>query len=156
MGYFCGGLATTGIMVQFLRGTTFAYTSPWMLLFGSLGLLIGTQMVNYQRSPVLKHLLYGGFISTMALSMVPLINMAALPVIYDALFATGITMGALGIVAYNAPGEQFLRWGGALGMGLGAMIGMGLINMFYPSRALWNIYLYGGLALFSMLVLFDV
>jgi len=33
---------------------------------------------------------------------------------------------------------------------------MGLINMFYPSRALWNVWLYGGLALFSMMVLFDV
>lgn len=41
----------------------------------------------------------------MALSMVPLINMAALPVIYDALFATGITMGSLGLIAYNAPSE---------------------------------------------------
>ena len=41
----------------------------------------------------------------MALSMVPLINMAAMPVIYDALFATGITMGSLGLIAYNAPNE---------------------------------------------------
>jgi len=46
-----------------------------------------------------------GFIGTTALSMVPLINMAGLPIIYDALFATGLSMAALGAVAYNAPSE---------------------------------------------------
>ena len=42
-----------------------------------------------------------------------------------------------------------------LGIGLGAMLGVGLINIFYPTPALWNIWLYGGLALFSAMVLFD-
>ncbi len=46
-----------------------------------------------------------GFMSTMAVSLVPLINMASMPIIYDALFATGLTMGGLGLVAYNAPSE---------------------------------------------------
>jgi len=46
-----------------------------------------------------------GFMSSMAVTMVPLINMASMPIIYDALFATGITMGGLGLVAYNAPSE---------------------------------------------------
>jgi len=54
---------------------------------------------------VLKHLLWAGFISTMSLSLVPLISMAGMPIVYDALFATGITMGGLGLVAYNAPSE---------------------------------------------------
>ena len=35
------------------------------------------------------------------------------------------------------------------------MLGIGLINIFYPTPALWNIWLYGGLALFSAMVLFD-
>lgn len=107
--YFGGGLAMTGAMVGLLRNSMFAYTNPWILLFGSLGLLIGTQVTNYYQAPALKHILWGGFIGTMALSMVPLIQMASMPVIYDALFATGITMGGLGLVAYNAPSEQFLK-----------------------------------------------
>lgn len=45
--YFGGGLGLTGALVAGLRNTTFAYTNPWILLFGSLGLLIGTQMTNY-------------------------------------------------------------------------------------------------------------
>lgn len=35
------------------------------------------------------------------------------------------------------------------------MIGIGLISLFYPSRALWNVWLYGGLLLFSAMVLYD-
>jgi FtsH-binding integral membrane protein len=103
--YFGGGLGMTGAAVALLRNSRFAYTNPWILLFGSLGLLFGTMMTPYDRSPALKHLLYGGFIGTMALSMVPLINMAGLPIIFDAMLATGVSMGALGLVAYNAPSE---------------------------------------------------
>jgi len=113
-------------------------------------------MVNYHENPVLKHVLYTGFVGTMALSMVPLINMASMPIIFDALFATGISMAGFAAIAYNAPSEEFLKWGGAMGIGLGAMIGLGIMNMFWQSKALWNIYLYGGLVFFSALTLYDV
>jgi FtsH-binding integral membrane protein len=107
--YFGSGLGLTGALVGALRNSSFAMTvNPWLLLFGSLGLLIGTQVVDYNAAPTLKHLLWLGFMSTMAVSLVPIINMATMPIIYDALFATGITMGGLGLVAYNAPSEQFL------------------------------------------------
>jgi hypothetical protein len=104
--YFGGGLGLTGILVGSLRNSMFAYTvNPWILLFGSLGLLIGTQLTDYHSNAAVKHLLWFGFLGTMSLSMVPLINMASMPIIYDALFATGITMGGLGLIAYNAPSE---------------------------------------------------
>ena len=79
-----------------------------------------------------------------------------MPIIYDALLATGLTVGGLGLVAYNAPSEQFLMWGGALGMACMGMIGISFASMFYPSPALFNIWLYGGLVLFSAFVLYDV
>jgi len=154
--YFGTGLAGTGLIVSMMRNSLFALNHPWMLMFGSIGFMLGTLFTNYQQSPVLKHALWGGFLSMTALGMVPLIQMASLPIIYDALFATGITMGGLGLVAYNAPSEQFLKWGGALGMGCAGMIGISLMNMFYPSPALFNIWLYGGLVLFSAFVLYDV
>jgi len=94
--------------------------------------------------------------TTMALTMVPLINMASMPIIFDALFATGFTMGGLGLVAYNAPSEQFLKWGGMLGMCCAGLIGVSFAQMFWPSPALFNIWLYGGLLLFSAFTLFDV
>ena len=105
LAYFGVGLGATGIMVGLLRNSMFAMTNPWILLFGSLGFLIGTQVTNYDQNPIIKHALWAGFISTMALSMVPLITMAGMPVVYDALFASGLTVGGLGLVAYNAPSE---------------------------------------------------
>lgn len=101
--------------------------NPWVLLFGSIGMMIGTLSVNYHTNPVLKHALFAGFIGTMALSMVPLINMVAMPVVYDALFATGFTMAGLGLIAYNSPSEQFLKWNGMLGMALAGLIGINLL-----------------------------
>lgn len=105
LGYFSGGLAFTGFAVQMLRNSRFAYMNPWVLMFGSIGLMIGTLSVNYQTKPFLKHLLFAGFIGSISLSMVPLINMFAMPVVFDALFATGFTMAGLGLIAYNAPSE---------------------------------------------------
>ena len=78
---------------------------PLILLLGSIGLMVGTMMTDYEKNKALKHLLWGGFVGSMALSLIPLINMASLPIIYDAIFATGITVGGLSAVAYNAPSE---------------------------------------------------
>ena len=46
--------------------------------------------------------------------------------------------------------------GGVLAIGLGGLIGVGVLSMFYPgSRALYNMQMYGGIALFSLFVLYD-
>lgn len=113
-------------------------------------------MTNYETQRPLKLMLWSGFMGITALSLVPLINMASMPIIYDAILATGVSMGALGLVAYNAPSEEFLKWGGMLAVGLGGMIGVSLVSMFYPSQALFNVWLYGGLVLFSAFTLYDI
>jgi FtsH-binding integral membrane protein len=41
-------------------------------------------------------------------------------------------------------------------MGLAGMIGISFMQMFWPSQALFNVWLYGGLVLFSAFVLYDV
>lgn len=89
--------------------------------------MIGTLAVDIHTNPILKHALWMTFMSTMALGLVPLINMASLPIIYDALFATGFTVGGLGLIAYNAPTEQFLQWGGMLGMACAGLIGLSVV-----------------------------
>ena len=146
----------TGAFTMMLRNSRFAMMNPWALLFLSMGTMIGTQFTSYDQNWALKNMLFAGFISTMSLSLVPLIHMYAMPVIYDALIATGVTVGSLGFVAYNAPSEQFLNWGGPLALGLGGMLGVSLLSIVYPnSAALYNIYLYGGLFLFSAFLLYD-
>jgi FtsH-binding integral membrane protein len=126
LAYFGGGLLITGGLVGALRNSKLAYMNPWLMLGISMATMLGTMLTNYQTQPVLKHAFWLSFMGTMALSMVPLINMASMPIIFDALFATGFTMGGLGLIAYNAPSEQFLRWGGMLGMGCAGLIGISI------------------------------
>ena len=71
----------------------------------SLVTLTGTILTSYEKIPVLKHAFWFAFLTKTALGMIPLINMASAPIIFDALFATGFTMGGLGLVAYNSPSE---------------------------------------------------
>ena len=154
--YFGGGLFITGGLVGALRNSRLANMNPFLMLFLMLGTMYGTMKTNYKTSPGLKHAFWLSFMGSIALSMVPLINMASMPIIFDAMFATGFTMGGLGLVAYNAPSEQFLMWGGMLGMGAAAMIGISFASIFWPSQALFNVWLYGGLLLYSAFTLYDV
>ena len=105
MGYFSAACMATGALTWGLRNSKLAFMNPWALLFLSVGSMIGTQVVSYEKDWLLKNACFAGFITTMSLSMVPLIHMYAMPVIYDALLATGVTVGSLGFVAYNAPSE---------------------------------------------------
>ena len=155
--YFSGACVGTGaFMFMFRNNMSILGMNPWLMLALSIGTMIGTQATDYHSNYPVKMLMFGGFISTMSMSLLPLIHIYSMPVIYDALIATGVTMGSLGIVAYNAPSEQFLNWGGPLALGLGGMLGISLLSMVYPnSPALYNLYLYGGLALFSAFVMYD-
>ena len=156
-GYFsaaCGGTAAFMYMVR--NSNRLLMMNPWLCLGLTFGTLIGTHMCDYQNNWMMKNVMYAGFVSTMSISLLPLIHMYAMPVIFDALIATGVTVGALGAVAWNAPSEQFLNWGGPLALGLGGMMGISLLSVLYPhSKALYNMYLYGGLALFSAFLMYD-
>ena len=81
--------------------------------------------------------------------------MSAMATVADAALATGLSMTALGAVAYNSPSEQFLSWGGPLAFCCMGMLGISVLSNFRPlSKALFNIWLYGGLALSGALVLY--
>ena len=156
MAYFTGACGMTGAMTYAMRNSQRALMmNPWLLLALSIGSLIGTQMIDYNRNFVLKNLMYGAFVGTMSASLLPLIHMYSMPVIYDALIASSAVTGSLGLVAYNSPSQQFLNWGGPLSLGLGGLLGVSLLQILYPhSRALYSISLYGGLGLFSLFMMY--
>ena len=79
--------------------------NPWLLLAASIGSMIGTRMIDGRTNPVGKHLMYGTFIGTMSVSMIPLVHMYSMPIIYDALIASGACVGSLGAVAYYSPSQ---------------------------------------------------
>jgi hypothetical protein len=43
-----------------------------------------------------------------------------------------------------------------LGMALAGMIGINVLQIFWPSPALFNIWLYGGVLLFSAFTMYDI
>jgi len=130
--------------------------NPFMFMALSFGMLMGVHMTDYHSNFLLKNLLFAGWVGLVSTSLVPLIHMYSMPILFDAMLATGVTVGSLGAVAYNAPSQQFLNMGGILAIGLGGMLGVSILSMFNPlSPALYNIWLYGGLGLFSLFVLYD-
>lgn len=81
--------------------------------------------------------------------------MSAAATVADAALVTGLSLTALGGVAYNAPSEQFLSWGQPLSYACMGMMGIAMLSIFRPqSRALYNVWLYGGLALSGALVMY--
>lgn len=84
----------------------------------------------------------------------PLCVIAGGALVVDAVLATGVSMSALAGIAYMAPSEQFLMWGGALSMACGGMFAISMMMMFTNSAALFNVWLYGGLLLNGALVLY--
>jgi FtsH-binding integral membrane protein len=156
LGYFGGAVAGTGVAMQLLRNSPIANMNPFVHIALSIGMLFGIHMTDYHSNFVLKNLFFTGFIGLTSAALVPLIHMYSMPILFDAMLATGITVGSLGAVAYNAPSQQFLNMGGVLAIGLGGMLGISILSMFNPlSPALYNIWLYGGLGLFSLFVLYD-
>lgn len=156
MGYFTAACTGTGFAMHFLRNSSLAYMNPFLYMGLSFGALIGIHMCDYETNWLMKNLLYAGWVGLVSTSLVPLIHMYSMPTLFDAMMATGVTIGSLGAVAYFSPSQQFLNMGGVLSLGLGGMLGISLLSMFNPaSPALFNIWLYGGLALFSAFVLYD-
>ena len=156
MGYFTGGILGTGFLMAAMRNSAFVMNYGLGMSLASIGLIFGMMFTDYQTNPTLKSMLYASFVGCTAATLTPMIHAYGSAVLFDAALCTGATMGGLGMVAWNAPSEQFLKMGGALSLGLGALLGVGLLQMFYPySAALYNINMYGGIALFSMFVLYD-
>lgn len=156
MAYFGGACAGTGVMMHVLRNSSLAYMNPIAYLVLSLGMLVGVHSVDYHKNWALKNAMFGAWVGLMSLGLVPMIHMYSMPILFDAMIATGITVGSLGLVAYNAPSQQFLNMAGVLSIGLGGMLGVSIMSMLNPlSPALYNIWLYGGLGLFSLFVLYD-
>jgi FtsH-binding integral membrane protein len=120
-----------------------------------MGFGIATRMTDYKTAYPAKFALYCGFLASVGVSIMPLCMMAGGALVVDAALATGVAMSALAGIAYMAPSEQFLMWGGALGMCCGGMFALSLMMMFTQSPVLFNMWLYGGLLLNGGLVLYQ-
>ena len=139
MTYFTGGLALTSIM------TGLMLRSPKMLMYsssmGSLFFILPSNIFllykmystpNTKENSTTKHLYWLGFNAVMSFSL--------LTIIY----------------AMNSRDDAFLGMGGVLGAGLGAITMIGIANLFLQSHALYNIWIWAGLGLFTAYTLYDM
>lgn len=156
LGYFGYGVLSTAGFIYYMRNSMAWASVPWWGMLGAtIGLMIATQAVDYETMYPLKLAMFTAFTGAIGLSILPLIQMSAAAAVADAALATGLSMTTLAAIAYNAPSEQFLMWGGALSIASMGMLCIGIGSMFLPkSRALHNIWLYGGLGLTSCFTLY--
>jgi len=163
MTYFTGGLALTSIM------TGLMLRSPKMLMFSnsmaSLFFILPTNIFllykmystpNTKENSTSKHLYWLGFNAVMSFSLLPIIYASELVAIRDAFLLTSGTMAGIGLVAKNSRDDAFLGMGGVLGAGLGAITMIGIANIFLQSHALYNIWIWMGLGLFTAYTLYDM
>ena len=155
LGYFGFGLGFTALVAYSLRNSQRAMDLHWAIcLAGMMGTCIDTKMTDYNTQYPLKMAFYCAFLGICGVTVMPMCVMAGGALVVDAVLATGVAMSCLGGIAYMAPSEQFLMWGGALSMACGGMFAISLMMMFTNSQALFNVWLYGGLLLNGCLVLY--
>lgn len=155
-GYFSYGLLSTGATCYALRNSlAWAAVPWWAFMIGTVGLMFATHATPYETAYPLKLALYTGFTGMIALQILPLVQISSMAMIADAALATGVSMASLSMIAYKAPSEQFLNWGGMLGLACGGMFAVSILSIMNPaSRALYNVWLYGGLGLTGALSLY--
>ena len=160
--YLLGSVASTAGMATYMFKSGFAARimslNPWVSLGGSLvltiGTMLGTQMISYENT-LPKHAMWLAFNSCIAASLAPLGYLGG-PIVLKAAAVTGCVVGALSIAGAAAPSEDWLQFRGPLSIGLGIVVGASLCQMFFPaSSLLYNISMYGGLAVFGGFVMYD-
>ena len=161
--YFSGGIGmTTAMVAAMLRSPkilSYSFGMMPMLMTIPVSIFCIYKMYTVPPAPensTVKHLYWLGFNACIAFSLVPLISMAELLVVRDAFVLTSGVFAGLGLVAANARDDSFLGMSGFLGAGLGGLTAIGLANFFLLSNALFNIWLYGGLALFLAMTMYDM
>lgn len=157
--YFASGLALTGGLTTVMarsRLLTTAMNPLYSLLSLPVTLFFMYKVHTTPSKDSLKPLYFIGFNSCMAFSLVPLSAMIPAVVLRDAGLLTSGLMTGLGLVAYSSKDDAFIGWSGYLGAGLGAMAALSIANIFLNSPVINNIWLYGGLALFTFMTIHDV
>ncbi|KIY73521.1 Bax inhibitor family protein [Cylindrobasidium torrendii FP15055 ss-10] len=165
--YTAGGLVLTALAARqmFRSGVAFRLmtANPWVVLgvglVGGIGTMMGTIYTSPDK-PIQKHLFWLAFNACQAVTLSPLYFFAP-AILGRAALYTCMSVGALSYVGATAKSDQYLYLGGPLLAGLFVVAGASLAPMILPMgmRSLAiseSISLYGGLAVFSGFVLYDV
>lgn len=134
-----------------------------LIAIGSFAALIGSSMVvqsiPYEPGFGVKQLAWASHCSLLGMILAPLSMFGGPALIRAATYTAGI-VGGLSAIAVCAPSERFLVTTAPLSIGLGAVVASSIGSMFLPPTSriglgLYGISLYGGLLVFSGLLLYD-
>lgn len=134
-----------------------------MVAIGSMAALIGSsivvQSIPYEPGFGVKQMAWVGHCSLLGMILAPLSMFGGPALIRAATYTAGI-VGGLSAIAVCAPSERFLVSTAPLSIGLGAVVASSIGSLFLPPTSkiglgLYGITLYGGLIVFSGLLLYD-
>lgn len=135
----------------------------WVAMLVSLASVWGSgillQSIPYKEGFGAKQIAWLIHTGTVGAILAPLYLLGG-PLVLRAAWYTAGVAGGLSVVAVCAPSEKFLNMGGPLAIGLGVVFASSVGSMFLPpgttlGSGLYSMSLYGGLILFSMLLLYD-
>lgn len=99
-----------------------------------------------------------GFAFFSGLGMGPLLDMAVRinpTIVPNALLMSTLIFASFTGVALFAPDGHYLFLGGTLLSGLSTLFWLGLINLFFQSQLLFQVYIWGGLLIFCGFIVWD-
>ncbi|KPA79166.1 putative mitochondrial hypothetical protein [Leptomonas pyrrhocoris] len=107
-------------------------------------------------NPSLKLGLFFSFALLEGMGLAPLVLMTSMKgVLTTSILLTAAVFGGFSAAAYLAPRASMVAWQGPLFGALIGMVAISVLNIFYPTAIAHSIILYGGLALFSIMVAAD-
>ncbi|GET88958.1 hypothetical protein, conserved [Leishmania tarentolae] len=107
-------------------------------------------------NPSLKLGLFFSFALLEGMAIAPLVLMTSMKgVLTTSILLTAAVFGGFSAAAYLAPRASMVAWQGPLFGALIGMVAISLLNVFYPTAFAHSLILYGGLAIFSLMVAVD-
>lgn len=126
---------------------------------GSIGFMLAIMFTENQPKNQLKRLGYlVGMAFCTGLSLGRLMDIVIQidpTIVPTAFFASALIFVCFSLCALLAEDRSYLYLGGSLMSGLSVLAIMGLMNIFFQSKMIFDIYLYGGLFLFCGFLLYD-
>jgi len=162
--YFAGSITTTAGLVAFMMkrpGIIMMSLNTWTCFLTIPGFILCSYKMqsipnNSQSSNLVKHGWWLAMNGLVSFSIAPLIAFSNAKLVADAFLLTSGCFAGLGFAAYNSHDSAFLGMGGILGAGMGTLMAVSIANIFFQSHALFNFWLYGGLAIFLGFTLYDL
>uniref|UniRef100_A0A194AM79 Putative bax inhibitor-1 protein n=1 Tax=Pinctada fucata TaxID=50426 RepID=A0A194AM79_PINFU len=125
----------------------------------SLGLMIWLAATHHSKETEGKRLaIFAGFTFFSGMSLGPLLDHVIdidPSIITTAFMGTTVVFVSFSLAALYNTDRTFLFMGGMLMSGLSWLLLAGFLNIFFQSSLIWDVYLYGGLIIFCLFVLYD-